>query len=211
VSDAREVALTRSERIKGWFTREEAGVLFDVTVDAVREHGAEVVEIGSHHGRSTVILGSAVRHSGIPSVVYAIDPHDGFVRKDGTKEPPSWGPFLANLRAAELYFAEDKNDLGGVVSPVRKKSTEVQWYLPLALLFIDGAHDYESVLLDYERFFVWVKIGAYICFHDYANPDFPDVGRFVNERIKEGEIAIHKAVPWPTGSLIVTKKVRSMW
>lgn len=205
MTGGKENALALSQRIKGWFTRDEGEVLFDVTVEAVRAFDGEVVEIGAHHGRSTVILGYAVRFSGVPSVVYSIDPHDGFVTKDGHKEPPSWSSFLKNLRDGNLYFPED-NDGEGYVSPIRKKSTEVQWHLPLSLLFIDGAHDYASVRADYEKFAPWVKVGGYIAFHDYANPGFPDVARFVNEIVKNERVTVHKAVPWPKGSLIVTRK-----
>jgi len=88
-----------------------------------------IVEIGSHQGRSTVLLAAA----GAP--VVAIDPFVSGATFGGlaTKDR-----FLANLAAA------------GVTGRVRlrqAKSTELRpgWVEPIAFLYIDGKHDYWTV------------------------------------------------------------------
>ncbi len=50
---------------------------------------------------------------------------------------------------------------------------------PVDMLFIDGAHDYESVLADINKFSWSVKNGGIISGHDYT-PDFPGVVKAVD-------------------------------
>lgn len=49
----------------------------------------------------------------------------------------------------------------------------------LDLLFIDGSHEYEDVVLDYERHSPRVRPGGVILFHDPMS--WPGVGRFLRE------------------------------
>ena len=35
------------------------------------------------------------------------------------------------------------------------------------MIFIDGMHDYESVIKDIENYWPKLKIGGHMCFHDY--------------------------------------------
>src|SRR5215470_6074280 len=59
-----------AEHIPGWLTRDQAKVLWE----AVQRlpPGAGIVEIGSHQGRSTVVLGRAARDRGVR--LTAVDP-----------------------------------------------------------------------------------------------------------------------------------------
>ena len=73
--------LAQMRRIEGWLADDEADLLIAGLTRALADLPAShaVVEVGSHCGKATVVLGSVVRALGAPSTVYAVDPHDGVV------------------------------------------------------------------------------------------------------------------------------------
>jgi predicted O-methyltransferase YrrM len=92
--------------------------------------GARVVEIGSHQGRSTVVLGCAVRD--LCGRLVAIDP---FVDGRLFGGEPTRGRFEKNIAAAGL---------SDVVELVVEYSTRLRprWTERFDLLYIDGKHSY---------------------------------------------------------------------
>src|SRR5262249_53941092 len=137
-----------------------------------------VVEVGSYCGRATVVLGGVVKAVRPAARVWAVDAHDG---KLGTADryvtvPPSLGKLKANLAGAGVTDAVE------VVPPA---APQVPWQDPIALLLIDGLHDYASVARDFGHFEPWLAAGGYVAFHDYAGY-FPDVVAFVNELLAGG-------------------------
>lgn len=114
--------------IPGWLTREQARVLWDAARSLPA--GARIVEIGSHQGRSTVVLGCAARDRG--ARLTAIDP---FVDGRLFGGEPTRGKFEKNIAAAGL---------ADVVDLVAEYSTRLRprWTERFDLLYIDGKHDY---------------------------------------------------------------------
>jgi hypothetical protein len=113
--------------IKGWLTEAQARRLW--TEAGALPDGALVVEIGSHQGRSTVVLACAVRGRG--SVV-AIDP---FVA----------GPMFGGRPTRDVFEANVSSyGLADTVRLVADYSTAVRptWTEPIDLLYVDGKHDY---------------------------------------------------------------------
>jgi cephalosporin hydroxylase len=160
---------------------EEADLLLATVMRALSIPGAPgtIVEIGSFHGKSTVVLGLVAKAVGPHVKVYSIDPHEGELSKDdpAVNVAPTYEAFTQNMASAGLTYT---------VVPVRKRSTDVEWARPVSMLFIDALHDYDSVAQDFARFAPWVIPGGYIAFHDYGNPDFPGVFSFVNEIVTLG-------------------------
>lgn len=117
-----------AERIPGWLTREQAVSLWDAAHRLPR--GARIVEIGSHQGRSTVVLGHVARDNGLR--LTAVDP---FVDGRLFGGEPTRGKFEKNLAAAGLT---------DVVELVVDYSTRLRprWSQPFDLLYVDGKHDY---------------------------------------------------------------------
>ncbi len=136
-----------ADGIGGWLTPAQAELLWQQAV-AVPEGGL-IVEIGSHQGRSTVVL-AAARAS-----VVAIDPFvDG--RMFGgvaTREV-----FLGNLAAAGVA---DRVKL----RQVRSVELRPAWTSPIAFLYIDGKHDYWTVSDDL-RWTAFLPSGGRVAIHD---------------------------------------------
>lgn len=92
--------LDRMEQIEGWFQREEGEHLYSAAFLGL-EQAPVLVEIGSWHGRATVVLGSAAQEMGVGCRVYAVDPHEGQLG------PNQWGgssleAFTRNIKQAGL-------------------------------------------------------------------------------------------------------------
>lgn len=172
--------LRQMQQIEGWLEEDEADLLIAATAEALRTAPAPhvVLEVGSYLGRSTLVLGRVVQTVAPTVRVYAVDPHEG---KVGAADQyiqttaPTLARFQRNMAQAGL--AE-------VVVPIQKFSYEVVWEQPIALLLIDGLHDYENVARDFHHFARWVVAGGYIVFHDYADY-YPGVKRFVNELLTQ--------------------------
>lgn len=139
---------------------------------------ANIAEIGSLHGRSAYAL-----LSGCPGPVYCIDPWDDVADESYASFLGACGRF-PNLRA------------------VRGLSPAAAALVPdVDMVFIDGAHDYDSVVADIAA---WLpKARRLICGHDYNHPGYPGVKAAVDEVFGE---RVHPAIGdgWGDGT-------RSIW
>jgi predicted O-methyltransferase YrrM len=146
--------------VQGWMTRAQAQRLWDAAKRLPR--GGRIVEIGSYHGRSAIVLSSAA----VPGTpVFAIDPHGGNDRgpqqiegefEDGQRDHEI---FMANLRAAGVV---DR------VTHIRKPSQDATGDIPglLDVVYIDGAHRYAPAKADIGRWGAKVASGGTLLIHD---------------------------------------------
>jgi predicted O-methyltransferase YrrM len=189
--------LQAMQRIPGYLSEEEADLLIAAAAHTLRtlERADCVVELGSFHGRSTVLLGMVAKTVRPEAKVYAIDPHQGEISSSDPSfnVEPSFGPFLRNISNAGLI---------DIVIPIKERSGDVQWNRPIGLLFIDALHDYDSVAQDFARFAPWVVPGGLIAFHDYGHPYFPGVATFVDEIVDRGS---YQPVQCGAGLIILEK------
>lgn len=170
----------RMRTIDGWLTDDEADLLVGTTVRLLaRPEPGTIVELGSHCGRATVVIGSVVK-AVRPSVqVHAIDSHDGVVGaldQGLIHGPGTLDVFHRNIEAAGI---------SGVVDVVVSAPRDVVWTEPIGLLVVDGLHDYASVVRDLHTFERWLGPGSIVAFHDYADY-FPGVVTLVNECVRSG-------------------------
>lgn len=123
------------------------------------ERFLQIVEIGSHCGRSTVVL-AAAKGPRVP--LLAVDPFDD----------PRWGggsqaldEFERTLRSADL-LEEVKAFRGLSVEAANAGIAR-----PVGLMFVDGAHDRASVLTDIDEWTPHLDDRATLLFHDaYSSP-----------------------------------------
>jgi predicted O-methyltransferase YrrM len=168
--------LDRVDKIEGWLTRKEAELLMSTTIKASIDLPSvhAKVEIGSYHGKSTVLIGNVLKNFHPQSKIYSIDPHNGVVGDEDKTIltlAPSLTAFTRNI---------ERERLGDQVELIQDFSFNVNWSRKISMLFIDGLHDYKNVSRDFNHFAVHVQSGGYIVFHDYADY-YPGVKTFVNE------------------------------
>jgi predicted O-methyltransferase YrrM len=114
--------------------------------------GSTVVEIGSHQGRSTVVLASALPPGGR---LVAVDPFDATWRYGGASTRDH---LLAHLAAAGV---RDRVEIVATTSGEARAS----YYGPVDLLYVDGKHDYWTVRVDL-RWADRVPDGGLLMMHD---------------------------------------------
>jgi predicted O-methyltransferase YrrM len=136
----------RLDDLPGWLTVEEGETLYRLA-KACTGRGV-IVEIGSWRGKSTTCLGLGSK-AGHQVPIYAVDPHAEHTFDD----------FQRHMEEAGL------TDL---VTPVPGRSQQLAegFDQPIELLFIDGAHQYELVQQDFDRWVPKVVEGGVVAMHD---------------------------------------------
>jgi Methyltransferase domain len=160
VSGSFEEALDAVRDIEGWLTDAQARRLWE-GAGAVPAPG-RIVEIGSFHGRSTILLARAAPEG---SDVVAIDPHAGTDRG-----PREW------VTSSELGESDrrrfpanlERAGVAGRVRQVRLHSHDALGEVigQVDLLFVDGAHRYRPVCGDLLRWGGRVRSGGTLFVHD---------------------------------------------
>ena len=149
--------------VDGWLFDGEARLLFELARTA--DPAGVIVEIGSWKGKSTICLAKG-SEAGPRLKVYAIDPHIGSEEHHATGQVWTFEEFQKNIRNAGVQDS---------VVPLVKMSVEAaqDFSLPVSIVFIDGAHDYDSVKADFEAWFPKVIEGGVVAFHDTTGWDGP--------------------------------------
>ncbi|MFQ5577488.1 MAG: class I SAM-dependent methyltransferase [Anaerolineae bacterium] len=153
--------LKRILSVEGQISPAESLLLFEM---ASQVDSGCIVEVGSYRGRSTVALAlGSQAGSGAP--VYAIDPHEPFEGALGG----SFGP----QDRVEFFKNVLRTGVGHTIRLVNLDSAVVSkgWDRKIALLWIDGNHEYEAVKKDFECWEPFVIQGGIIAFHDSTTPD----------------------------------------
>ena len=179
------------DSVKGFLDAAEGAALYAAAEETAPK--GLCVEIGSYCGKSTIILGTAVKKAG--GTLLAIDHHRGSEENqpgedyfdpeldDGEGGMSSLDAFRANIRRAGL---ED------VVIPALAPSQLVA-RLSLAapaFVFIDGGHSMPAALADWQNWGARVMRGGLLAIHDvFPNP--ADGGRPPHEIYK---LALHSGL-----------------
>ncbi|MEW6266377.1 MAG: class I SAM-dependent methyltransferase [Thermodesulfobacteriota bacterium] len=147
---------------------DEGRRLFEVALEASRM--GPCLEIGSYCGKSALYLGAACRVN--QAVLFSIDHHRGSEEQQPGQEyydPELFDPESGGLdtfrhfrRTLKLAGLED------TVVPLVASSLLVarQWATPLALVFIDGGHAFETAYTDYCSWAGHLKPGGFLLIHD---------------------------------------------
>jgi MMP 1-O-methyltransferase len=169
--------------VPGWLTDEEGEALYELARSCTGK--GVIVEIGSWKGKSTVCLGVGSQ-DGEAVPVYAIDPHADY----------RFGDFKTNVERARI--AELVRPIAALSQPAADDFAE-----PIELLFVDGSHEYDLVLEDFEKWVPKVVDGGWVAFHDTTWTTGPrkvvGQGVYRSRRFKD--------IRFVVGSLTVARKV----
>jgi predicted O-methyltransferase YrrM len=147
-----EHAWRAAEQVEGWLLPEQGRALFEAGRRLLP--GTVAVEIGSHRGKSAILIASGLTGD---ARLTAVDPFDDPRWGGG---PESLAKFTANVEAAGVA---DRIDLFRGIS-IEASS---QWDgTPVGLLWVDGAHDLESTLADFDGWMPYLAPGAELYVHD---------------------------------------------
>ena len=140
-----------AESVPGWLKVDQARMLYDAVL--ALPPGATVLEIGSHQGRSTVVLGRALQ--ACAGSLVCVDPFvDGRLFGGSSTR----AKFERNVREAGI---------ADVVTLEAEFSTRLRprWTRPFDLLYIDGKHDYWTFTDDL-RWARFLPPGGRVLVHD---------------------------------------------
>lgn len=166
------------QNIHGWFNYEQVySDIINISPDP-----AKFVEIGVWQGKSVCFAAVEIINRNRNITIDAVDTWRGTFNQ----------PELINNELVvedKLYdiFLENIKPVSHIIKPVRMDSVSAAYTYPdqsLDFVYIDAAHDYESVKADINAWFPKVKTGGFIGGHDYGNNDQPDGGvlKAVHER-----------------------------
>jgi predicted O-methyltransferase YrrM len=145
---------------------------------------AEVVEVGVYQGRSLLFLAERLVVEGkLDARIFAVDPHD-------------WEDGHRDARAFYTNWLTFGDHVMKMVRPLRFTSDVSAAFgdESLDLVFIDGEHDYGSVMADVSAWLPTVKMGGILAGHDYGHPECLGVERAVRELF--GGVKVEGTVWW---------------
>lgn len=141
-----------ADAVEGWLTPAQGRALFEAAQRV--PDGYAAVEVGSHRGKSTILLASGLR-GGVQ--LTAVDPFDD----------PRWGGGKESLAIFEENLA--RAGLAARVGLYHGLSADAaaSWQGPeVWLAWIDGAHDRTSVLVDIDAWDAHLAPGGSMLLHD---------------------------------------------
>lgn len=166
--------IRRPSEIEGWC---DYAAFYNAIADVLPNGGA-FAEVGSWMGQSAVVLCQRLQDIEKAATVHCIDTFEGEQNQPAHVEivknmgGSTFGKFCENIEAAGV------SDLIKVTTGDSAESASLFEDESLDGVFIDAAHDYESVVKDVAAWFPKVKQGGIFSGHDYP---CPDVRRAVDE------------------------------
>lgn len=155
--------------VPGWLTEEEGRCL------AAAARGRLVLELGSWKGRSTICLAREA------ALVHAVDHHRG---DEHVGFGDTLAEFLGHLRR---HGVADKVvvHVGSIADVDRVLGGTL-----FDLAFVDGGHDRRGMEEAIRAVRGRVRSDGMWAFHDYANPDYPEVRAAVDTFVAERRLAV---------------------
>lgn len=198
LTSAPHANLAAAAPIPGWLSAEEAETLDHFSRLAEPGH---FLEIGSFCGRSSVILGGVIAQRNNPAhKLFCCDPFGNVGKAEETSSTKRWAQ---RKRSSFETFRRNilNQNLEQWVVTLAGKSDDI---LPImnhqyTFIFVDGAHDYDSVTRDIALVTPKLLPGGYILFHDansnevnHAINDHLDFTQFEEIKHPSGSIAIYQ-------------------
>jgi len=168
--------------IVGWFDFQD---IYDMVVEKAID-GEQFLEVGCFMGKSTAYLLQKIEESGKKITVTVIDIFEA--------ECDHHNDLIKEVGKGDLFEIFNKNMQDLRLSPIliKGKSQEVYKLLDdntFSMIFIDAAHDYESVKADLNNFYPKLRSGGIFAGHDYGEKSC-GVGQAVDEFVKDNNLKL---------------------
>ena len=146
------------QNVEGWLTDRE--IEFLAAAAAFPTAKGEILELGAHHGKSTIVLALGAQLADWATVT-SVDPLEAVELHD-------------NLKAAGV--ASNVNAIDAFSFDMYQS-----WDKPLRLLWNDGANDIKTVRDDIQAFLPFLADRGIIAFHDVLNRSGDRIHNFVDD------------------------------
>ena len=180
------MVLNKIKDIIGWFDFQE---IYDEAVENFSD-GDIFLEVGCFMGKSTYYLCEKIKESGKDIKVYVIDIFEA--------ECEHHADLIKGKDLLEI-FKENLSKYLDIITIIKGKSQEVFNQLEdnhFSMIFIDAAHEYESVKLDINNFYHKLKQNGIFAGHDYGETT-AGVGKAVDEFVEENNLKLEiKTASW---------------
>jgi predicted O-methyltransferase YrrM len=172
------------EKIEGWATYGEQGKLLErclQEIDSSKE--IKIAEIGVYKGRGTALWNTILLNRNIKYDYYAIDHFEGSEEHKTSGIVPTHEEAIQNLH----HFAENLS----IIKLDSISASKLFKTKSLDIIYIDGSHDYKSVLKDIKAWFSRLKPNGIICGDDF-NEHWQGVVDAVTEFAQSKNLTIEK-------------------
>jgi predicted O-methyltransferase YrrM len=161
--------------IFGWFDFSD---IYDEAVNKASD-GDSMLEIGCYMGKSTAYLCERIKLSGKKIDLHVVDLFD----TSSIFQSELYNGIIKGEHTLEQIFDINMEQLG--FKPTKYKGLSNQMPTKFkddffSMIFIDGSHDYKSVIEDMELYYPKLKSGGIFAGHDYTQRDI-GVIQAVNE------------------------------
>ena len=158
-------ALQAVSDVDGWLLPEDVFKLYDLAYAAA----GPILEIGTYHGRSTIVMALALKDAGnpVPLVSLDVDPEALHAAGENARRKGVAGRITLVRGTAAAFFRATTG------------------FVP-AVVFVDGDHSAAGAARDLRVLEPHVADGGLLFLHDYGDPRDPDPG--------EAEFGVSEAV-----------------
>ena len=145
--------------VDGWLTMEEANFL----MAAAAGSAGHVVNIGTYHGRSSLVLATGLR-SYPDRLVYTVDPHNGVGTNGAIFKPSDLSSLYTNL------LKWDQKNKIRILSTTSSRAANCLSGEDIGLLFVDADHSATAVQSDLYNWSLLLTDRATVACHDSDLP-----------------------------------------
>lgn len=178
--------------LQGWGSKDP---VFEEIIQDIRPR--IIIEVGSWKGASAIHMGAICRRHDVPTEIICVDTWLGSAELITTRAKPEWRTSL-NYRYGypQLFYTFIRNviehHLAEVITPF-PASSDVAFYalkrlgIQGDLIYIDGGHEYDSVLRDLELYRQLLAPEGTLMGDDFKSPG---VERAVNEFVAHHDLLL---------------------
>lgn len=152
---------------------------YESMLDHIPE-GGKMVEVGCFKGHSVIYIASLAKQQARCVSIYAVDTFAGSPEHQKKGITDFYDEFLDNVVSCGV---------SNYIEPMKMTSEQASKCFAdesLDFVFLDGAHDYESVKKDIEAWLPKVKVGGVLAGHDFCM-QWPGVIKAVDEKFSTFE------------------------